>query len=358
MQFTDRIKRRLELENIFDQNKFENLLSVNNKYIIGRNDETLKVINNNNISGVIDDYFEDEFWNNSKIFKLDEIDKSSLIINCSTSISPNSVLNKLKDAGFENVVNYSDFIKYQPVIYLPTFSKDMINIVQEKSEKLGLIYERLADQISKKTFEDLILFRLTCNPVFTFGYNNNIEFQYLEQFMMYENEVFVDAGGFDGDTSELFLKNNQYIKKIFFIEPSKYNLNNAKKRLNNYYNIEYLNFGLSDKNENLSFNECNNTASNFSEEGELKIQVKRLDELISEEVSLIKMDIEGFEMKALKGAEELIREFKPKLAIAVYHKSSDFFDIPNFILKINPNYKLYLRHYTQGWSETIMYFIN
>lgn len=358
MQFIERIKSRLEFENIFFENSFKNLLSIDLKYVIGRNDEALKIIENNNINGIVDDFFEDKIWGNCEVFKLHEIDKDSLIINCSTSISPNSVLNKLKDLGFENIVNYSDFINFNRSTYLPSFSIDMLNVLDEKSENLSLIYERLSDQISKQTFEDLILFRITCNPIFTVGYCKNIENQYLEQFMNYHDEIFVDAGGFDGDTTELFLNQDNFIKKIYFIEPSEFNLNNAKKRLFDYSNIKYINSGLSEKNEILSFNECNNTASSFSEEGEIKIQVNRLDHLIENEVTFIKMDIEGFELKALKGAEILIKEYKPKLAIAIYHQSIDFFQIPDYVLSIIPNYKLYLRHYTEGWSESVMYFVN
>jgi FkbM family methyltransferase len=358
MKFSERIKKRIELETRFDQSEFNNLLSVETKFIIGRNNEALNILNNNQITGIIDDYFEESTWHSYPIYKLENIQKSSLIINCSTSISPNSVLNKLNNNGFLNILNYSDFINSNPLIYLPTFSREMISLLEEKRNDFDFIFEKFSDDFSRNIFEDLILFRITCNPFFTKNYKLNIENQYLEDFMNFNNEVFVDAGGFDGDTSELFLEENQYIKKIYFVEPSKYNLKNAQKRLKNYTNIEYLNFGLSDKNETLSFNECNNTASYFSEEGEMKINVKRLDDLISEEVTLIKMDIEGFEMKALAGSERIIREFKPKLAIAVYHKSYDFFEIPKYILKINPDYKLYLRHYTQGWSETVMYFNN
>jgi hypothetical protein len=71
----------------------------------------------------------------------------------------------------------------------------------------------------------------------------------------------------------------------------------------------------------------------------------------------IKMDIEGWEMNALKGAENLIKTLKPKLAICVYHKPNDFLEIYNYIKELNPNYKIYLRHYTEGVVETVMYFI-
>ena len=69
------------------------------------------------------------------------------------------------------------------------------------------------------------------------------------------------------------------------------------------------------------------------------------------------MDIEGWEMNALKGAEKLIATSKPKLAICVYHKHNDIIELYEYIKSINSDYKVYLRHYTEGVVETVMYFI-
>lgn len=100
MKFSERIKKRIELETRFHQSEFNNLLSIETKFIIGRNNEALNILNNNQITGIIDDYFEESTWQSYPIYKLENIQKSSLIINCSTSISPNSVLNKLNNNGF------------------------------------------------------------------------------------------------------------------------------------------------------------------------------------------------------------------------------------------------------------------
>ena len=69
------------------------------------------------------------------------------------------------------------------------------------------------------------------------------------------------------------------------------------------------------------------------------------------------MDIEGGELKALQGAKKLIAQFKPRLAISVYHRFSDFWVIPKEILSLSVDYKIYLRHYTEGVDETVMFFV-
>ena len=57
------------------------------------------------------------------------------------------------------------------------------------------------------------------------------------------------------------------------------------------------------------------------------------------------MDIEGDELKALKGAQEHIRKDSPKLLISIYHKNDHYFQIPKYINTLNKNYKFHLRYY-------------
>ena len=85
----------------------------------------------------------------------------------------------------------------------------------------------------------------------------------------------------------------------------------------------------------------------------------KLDSLLRhEKVSFIKMDIEGSELEALKGAQTIIKEQRPKMAICVYHKIEDLWKIPLFLHKINPEYKIYIRHHAKFWvSETVCYAI-
>ena len=69
------------------------------------------------------------------------------------------------------------------------------------------------------------------------------------------------------------------------------------------------------------------------------------------------MDIEGAELAALGGAQKTILRDKPRLAISVYHRPSDIWTIPRKLLSIHPDYKIYLRHYTESVYETVMFFI-
>jgi hypothetical protein len=92
-------------------------------------------------------------------------------------------------------------------------------------------------------------------------------------------------------------------------------------------------------------------------EGETETQT--IDDFCKErnlnKVDFIKMDIEGAELYALKGGENSIRRYKPKLAIASYHSLDDFVNIPLWIDNLNLGYKIYLNHLTIHWEETIIF---
>jgi FkbM family methyltransferase len=85
------------------------------------------------------------------------------------------------------------------------------------------------------------------------------------------------------------------------------------------------------------------------------VNTVRADDVADAPVTFIKMDIEGGELEALRGCEQTIRRDRPQLAICVYHRPSDYFDIPRLIRSIRPDYRLYLRHHSPYNTETVLY---
>jgi FkbM family methyltransferase len=333
----------------------------NNKvYVIGKNEQSQELIRRYNILGLIDDFDTSEtHWNGSPIVRTSVIDPKSIIINCVTSISPVLVRNNLHAAGLYNQITISELISTENnILPLPWFVAQQREEVKENIAWWSELYGLMADEYSKKILLDVLKFRLTANPEFMNEYLVRLKDQYFEDFMDYKNEVFVDAGGFDGDTTEEFINRYPDYKKVYLFEPSINNLGAAKKRLNGRRDIDFRAVGLSSSKGTLRFNSNAGSASAVTDnEGEAISVVSLDDELKNELVSFIKMDLEGWEMKALKGAELIIKNNKPKLAIAVYHAAKDFREIPQYILKLNPHYKIYVRHYSQGWSETVMFFL-
>ncbi|SRR5258707_2879768 len=96
-----------------------------------------------------------------------------------------------------------------------------------------------------------------------------------------------------------------------------------------------------------------------SEHRALQVSTISIDDFASEHksprIDYIKMDIEGSELAALKGAERTIRASRPRLAISVYHSKDDFFSIPNYLRDLDLGYEFFLDHFTIYGEETVLF---
>lgn len=119
-------------------------------------------------------------------------------------------------------------------------------------------------------------------------------------------------------------------------------------------NYQLYDCGLWDKKDIASFG--GSGCPHIDSGGEQTIKLESLDEFLqSNKVTFIKMDIEGAELKALIGAKKTIKKYKPKLAICIYHKPDDIWEIPLYIHDLVPEYKMYIRHYSAKGCSTILY---
>lgn len=183
--------------------------------------------------------------------------------------------------------------------------------------------------------------------------------QYFDTFIKADdNEVFLDVGCCNGNTILDFIKWAGKYKKVYAFEPDKINIQKCQKNMakNNIDNVIFVNKGAWSKKNIIKFNISGNGNSRICDEGENQIEVIDIDSVVNDDrVTFIKMDIEGAELEALKGARQTIIKNKPKLAISVYHKNEDIIEILNYIDKLDVGYKFYLRHYTHSGAETVLY---
>ncbi len=161
-------------------------------------------------------------------------------------------------------------------------------------------------------------------------------------------EVFVDLGAYIGDTVLDYIHTygeNSY-QKIYAYEISDDILEYLKQNTNAYANIEIRNKAVIDKISTmyLGENSVDASANTIEEVGEKQIATTSLDLDIEEPITMIKMDIEGSEQRALLGAKNHIQKEHPKLLISVYHNLEDLWKIPSMIEEMCPNtYHFYLR---------------
>jgi FkbM family methyltransferase len=177
-----------------------------------------------------------------------------------------------------------------------------------------------------------------------------------------DDEVFIDGGFFIGDTAEIFLRLVKDVKKIYGFEISQKNVGRAIESIKSNEKVVIVPKGLWSTNTSLRGNTTIFSSSHLSIAGGDMVDVIALDDFfadqsVDEYPTIIKMDIEGAEKEALLGAKRIIKTVKPKLCICAYHKPEDIYELPKTILALNPEYKLYLRHYTDVLNETVLYAI-
>jgi len=226
------------------------------------------------------------------------------------------------------------------------------------------VYDMLADEESKRVYASLLTNRIAFGRYpYSQLFSGN---QYFPNFFIFHNsEVFVDCGAYTGDTLIQFINNmpgHEY-KEIYAFEVDEQNFSELQKFIinNKIKNINFYRAGVWNETGKLSFGR--ETHGSFESVSALKIgdfflqqtvPAIRIDDVVSK-ATFIKMDIEGAELNALKGAEKTIIKNRPKLAISIYHQLQDFWEIPLYIIGLVPEYNIYVRHHGKRIIETALY---
>lgn len=169
----------------------------------------------------------------------------------------------------------------------------------------------------------------------------------LRGFMPSVGDIAIDGGAFNGETAGDFVALGA---KVYSFEMNAENFKECRIMAQKY-NFTVENYGLWSKQETLNYKKSG-SGSMVAENGDSSAKFIDLDSYLAEHnlprLDYIKLDIEGAEMEALKGAANSIRKWKPKMAICVYHKMDDFWTIPEYILSLRSDYEFEFRHYPLG----------
>lgn len=329
------------------------------RYIFGINQYADSVAKVAVIDGYIDQYTDKSTYNGKPIVKLEDIRKDSLVLSTVTYSRPKTAIVKIEDAGIQSHCDYFAFADASEG-KVPQLScvADMRIDYGLHEPKYEWIRGLLVDDESITTFDRIMNFRLKADLKSLDDFSFRVDQQYFEPFLGLEpGEVFVDGGGYDGFTTLEFAKRCPSYHSVHFFEPSEKNLLLARQNLGLLENINYHQLGLYKERTTLCFDSGDGSACRISDSGSEKIEVDSLDNVVDEKTTFIKLDLEGAEMYALKGMKDHILKDHPKIAVAIYHQPSDFRDIPSYILGLRNDYDVYMRHYTEGWAETIMFFV-
>ena len=277
-------------------------------------------------------------------------DKTIVFITC-------SAVSEIK-----KVLNYHGINSVYEIYKLCLMMHDVeVQLLGNSLTELYTAYSSLADEKSRKIFLDYLSIRLAPfenEGLMAKNYEPNQYFTE-ELIALSQHESFVDAGAYDGDTMLDFfhLVNGKYDDYYAFELDDKVfkTLEKTVNHTSEAEKVKLFNKGLWDKNEDI-FYSTGETVSSIGS-GEKIGKVVRLDDVLeAKKVTFIKMDIEGSELNALKGAEKIIKQQQPVLTISLYHKINDLWQLINYVNSI-ADYNIFIRHHTVYEYETVMYAI-
>jgi FkbM family methyltransferase len=217
-------------------------------------------------------------------------------------------------------------------------------------------YKLMEDRQSKRTFRDMCYFQFTGELEFLFDMETDKDEAY-KILNLTSEENFLDLGAYRGDTIDEFLKYTcgKY-KSITALEPDVRSFKKLTESKGDMENINLINQGVWNYDTEIRIKSFKGKGTSVNTKDGEVTPVTCIDTLANEcEFTYIKMDIEGVEFVALSGGNNLISQHKPKLNVACYHRCCDIYRLPLLLKRMNPDYKIYMRHhpYIPCWDTNL-----
>lgn len=262
----------------------------------------------------------------------------------------------------ETVASFIPLFWKYPADALPHMAVELPTRILEQKTEIVRAWRLLGDEISRRTFLELLGFHLRHDYA---GLSDPLPIQSIyfpmDLFALSPDEVFIDCGAFDGDTLRSYLSRQAGFRSVIALEADPTNC----QRLRDYVGgldadvqrqIRVLHAAVADQSGTLRFDGSGSISSKVSDQGSIEVDAVRLDDLLRNAgATYVKMDIEGGESAALRGAAELIRKGDAIWATSVYHSVDDLWRIPLFLADRTQGYRFELRRYMPEVWDTVLY---
>lgn len=223
---------------------------------------------------------------------------------------------------------------------------DLLTDSKSKEIYANIICNRIAPNLAEKSYKEM------CTLPQYWGTQ--------DLYPLTQKESIVDCGAYVGDTFLEFAEIVNYSwRKYTAFELDKENFNVLVNNTKQWENVYCHNLGVWSDNRDINYGRMSFTDSYsiFNPREQEKAKVVCIDDFMKNDtITLIKMDIEGAEMEALKGCKEIITEQRPKMAICAYHRLEDIWEIPLYLKQLVPEYNIAIRHHAEYFvAETVCY---
>lgn len=297
-----------------------------------------------------DEFVRGHSFRGYKVLKYSELCEKyeDFVIVLCFALHDEKMLTRIKELSQKHTL----FAPNVPIVDDGVFTREFI---EEHDEEFDRAYELLSDDFSRKSFIDVLNFKVSGKVEYLFSCQKAKEEIYSEYLNLGENEIFMDLGAYDGDTVREFISatDGKY-ESIIAVEADEKNYRKLCVNTQNYSDITTLNLAAWDKKDVLYFEKKKGRNSKLSSSGKVQVNADSVDNILGDRsITVLKMDIEGSEEKALLGARKTIGTHKPKLYVCAYHRNDDMFRLPLTINEICKGYKFYFCHhpYIPAWES-------
>lgn len=285
-----------------------------------------------------------------------------VIISIGHQVHYPGIIRQLQQMGFQNILLLRDMYEIQNLFYNPPALRELgFQYYTQNKESILAALDLFEDDESRAVYTLSLETHLRRIPV-PLPDRPRPEQYFPTDIKPHQGyDRFINCGAYDGDVIRLLYQTVGKVEEIVCFEPepaifgrlvdflrtSRYQL---AERITAIPNAVYSH------ETQMPFLSGTGLGSRISKNGDSWVQTVSLDSLFPVfNPTFICMDVEGVEPEVLKGAETLIQRCKPDLAICVYHSPDHLWEIPLYLNRLEPGYKLYLRNYTSFCVETVLY---
>lgn len=341
-------------------------------------------------SGVDVDFFIDQYSTAKEIsglpiLRMNEVDRPKEVkVLISVALNEkenqlNAIAENLIAEGFCELLIFEQALRAYPKI-LPHFPQHKILWMSPDkeqmldTEKLKRVENLLSDEKSKMLLKRIMAFRSSFSVQDYVSSDGQEEYFPDDVPWQMRNQPlrFVDAGAYVGDTVKSCVQacqaDAQPLEWIISFEPDIRNIEHYRQeiqiQMSKAPQVQFMLYtsGVYSSDCILSFTNEGNSSSaieqQLSSENTIAIPANALDSVLyGARPNYLKLDVEGAELQALKGAQKIIQTYTPQLAVCVYHKPADLWELPLYIHSLNPDYDFYLRVHGHMGLSTVLYCI-
>lgn len=264
------------------------------------------------------------------------------------------VVTSLQKLGYGRVISLIEFVRHYPQGQPFRYWLVDPHYYETNADRIAALRGRLFDDASRELLDSIVEFR-TKGDYLKLPEPSTQQYFPADMPQWPQPLRFIDCGAYTGDTVQEMRAAGLVFEAVATFEP---NLQNFHQLVRNLSDINALNFpcGVSDTNKQIGFDGALGAGGHLAASATEQVTCVRLDDALPHFApNLIKMDIEGEEPQALQGAENILRQYQPHLAISIYHRAEHLWSILEQLDSYALGYQFYLRCHARITFDTVLY---